>query len=109
MTSLVKQIDAEIAKKPNLKSFVVILTDDADKTADTLKTMAQECSVKHIPLTLMESPAGPPSYKIAENADVTVMLWKGTNVKANHAFAKGQFTEKDAQAIIHDLPKILGN
>lgn len=108
LTSLVKKIDAEIAKKPSLKSFVVVLTDDADKTADTLKAMAQECGLKHIPLTLMESPAGPPAYKIAENADVTVMLWKGTNVKVNHAFAQGQFTEKDAQAIMNDLPKILG-
>lgn len=105
---MVKKIDAEIAKKPSLKSFVVVLTDDADKTADTLKALAQECSVKHVPLTLMESPAGPPAYKIAADADVTVMLWKGTNVKVNHAFAKGQLTEKDAETIVHDLLKILG-
>lgn len=109
LTSLVKKIDAEIAKNGALKSFVVVLTDDGDKTAEELKKMAADAKVKSVPLTLVESPAGPPRYKIAEDADVTVMLWSGTKVKANHAFAKGQFTEKDVDKVVADLPKILDN
>ncbi len=107
LTGLVKQIDEQIAKNGNLKSFVVVLTDDADATAGQLKTMAADCRLKHVPLTLVESPAGPPSYKIAKDADITVMMWKGTEVKVNKAFAKGKMTEADASALIAELPKIL--
>jgi hypothetical protein len=110
LTSLVKSIDAEIAKKKNdLKSFVVFLTDDADVTAPKLKAMAKECGVKNIPLTLVENPAGPPTYKIAKDADVTVMLWRGTEVKVNHVYSKGGFAEADVKTIVSELPKILND
>jgi hypothetical protein len=107
LTSLVKSLDAEIAKDSSLKSFVVVLTDDADKTAATLKKLAKECGVKSVPLTLVESPSGPPTYKIARDADVTVMLWRNRDVKVNHAYAKGGMTEADVKSIISELPKIL--
>jgi len=105
---LVKQIDASIAKNPKLKSFVVVLTDDADKTADKLKEMAKDCRLKSVPLTVVESPAGPPAYKIAEDADVTVLMWSGHKVKANHAF-KGELADKDVKAVVDDIPKLLGD
>ena len=107
LASLVKSIDAEIAKHSNLKSFVVVLTDDADKTAESLKTMASDCRLKKVPLTLVESPSGPPSYKIAKDAEVTVMMWRGTEVKVNHTYSKGGMTEADVKTIISELPKIL--
>lgn len=107
LTSLVKQLDAEISKNSDLKSFVVVLTDDADTTAAKLNSMATDCRLKNVPLTLIESPAGPPAYKIAKGADVTVMLWKGTSVKANHVYTKGGLTEADVKTILADLPKIL--
>jgi hypothetical protein len=109
LTSLVKSIDAEIAKNSQLKSFVVVLTDDADSTASKLKELAKECGIKNIPLTVVESPAGPPHYKIAKEADVTVMLWRGTKVKVNHAFAKGGLTEADVKTIVTELPTILND
>ena len=107
LASFVKSLDAEIAKDKSLKSFVVVLTDDADKTSATLKELADQCGVKNIPLTLVESPAGPPSYKIARDADITVMMWRGQEVKVNHAFTKGGMTEADVKTIISELPKIL--
>jgi hypothetical protein len=107
LASLVKSLDAEIAKNESLKSFVVVLTDDADKTSGTLKELAHQCGVKNIPLTLVESPSGPPSYKIAKDADITVMMWRGREVKVNHAYTKGGMTEADAKTIVSELPKIL--
>jgi hypothetical protein len=106
---LVKQVDAEIAKNKKLKSFVVVLTDDGDATAEKLKSMAKEHGIKNIPLTMVESPAGPPHYKIAKDADVTVMMWRGTSVKANHAYPKGGLTDSDVKTIVADLPKILND
>ena len=107
LASLVKSLDAEIAKNDSLKSFVVVLTDDADKTSGTLKELHDQCGVKNIPLTLVESPSGPPSYKIAQGAEITVMMWRGMDVKVNHAYSKGAMTEADVKTIVSELPKIL--
>ncbi len=109
LTSLVKQVDAEIAKDKSLKSFVVVLTGDSAKTSEALKDLARKGDVKNVPLTLVEDPAGPPDYKIARDADVTVMLWKGGKVKFNHAFAKGKLTDADVKSIVADIPKLLAD
>jgi hypothetical protein len=109
LASLVKKIDAAIAKNDDLKSFVVVLTDKADDTAKTLKTMAQDCRLKNVPLTIVDNPAGPPSYKIAQDADVTVMMWKDHQVKVNHVYKTGGLTQKDVDTLIAELPKILND
>jgi hypothetical protein len=109
LASLVKQIDSQVAKSGNLKSFVVILTDDADKTADSLKKLANDEGIKNVPLTLMESFSGPPEYQIAKDADVTVMLWREHKVKANHAFGKGKLTDSGVKTIVSDVSKILSD
>jgi hypothetical protein len=109
LASLVKQVDAAIEKNGKLKSFLVLLTDDADQTAEKLKEMATDCRLKNVPLTLVESPSGPPEYKIAKDADVTVMMWRETEVKINHTYTKGGLTEADVKTIISELPKILGD
>lgn len=108
LTSLVKKIDEKIAEKGSkLKSFVVVLTDDGDKTSKTLTEIAGKNEIKKVPLTIIEGVQGPESYKIAENADITIMMWKGTRVQSNFAFEKGKFTDKDVETVLGDLPKIL--
>jgi len=106
LAKLVKALDAEVAKNPELRTFVVALTDDADATSKTLKAMAAAEKVKSVPLTVIEGPAGPPDYKIAKDADVTVMMWENGEVKANHAFAKGQLDAKAIAAVAKDVSKI---
>lgn len=109
LTSLVKQIDSEIAKDKSLKAFVVVPTDATAKTSESLKALAKANGIKNVPLTLFEGTAGPPDYHIARDADVTVMMWKGGKVQANHAFAKGKMTEADVKTIMADLSKITGD
>ncbi len=109
LTSLVKQVDAAIAKNSSLKSFVVYLTDDPDKDAATLKSLAAECGLKSVPLTITDDVGGPPSYRLSPDAEVTVLMWRGGQVKVNHAFAPGQLTTAEVDVILADLPKILGN
>jgi hypothetical protein len=44
---------------------------------------------------------------VAKEADITVVLYVDRTVKANRAFKKGEMKEKDVDAIIADLSKIL--
>ncbi|HEV3165831.1 MAG TPA: hypothetical protein VGZ22_17515 [Isosphaeraceae bacterium] len=108
LTSLVKQIDEKIGENGQLKSFVVVLTSKGDKTADDLKKLAKDASIKHVPLTMLQDPAGPPDYELAKDADITVLMWKGHKVKVNRAY-KGELTDQEVRTIVADIPKVLGD
>jgi hypothetical protein len=108
LASLVKQIDAKIGENGKLKSFVVIIPKKGEMPAEELRKLAMDAGVKHVPLTIGESPDGPPDYEVAKDADITVLMWTEHKVKVNHAF-KGELTDKDIRAIVADIPKILSN
>ena len=108
LTSLVKKIDEATAKnsKARMGSFVVVCNDD-EKMEDKLKDLAKKEDLKKTVLTVVDRKAGPPGYKLHPDADVTVVLYTKRNTKAQYAFKKGDLKEKDVEAILADLPKIL--
>jgi hypothetical protein len=107
LTSLVKKIDAATAKNDTQKmgSFVVFCSDD-EGLEKKLKGLAEKEKLEKVVLTI-DNPTGPPKYKIAKDADVTVILYNRGEVKANYAFRKGELKDKDIEKILGDLPKIL--
>ena len=105
LTSLVKKVDEANAKNKSMGSFVVFLSDD-ESLSGKLKSMAEKQGLKNTALTI-ENPAGPRGYDIAKDADVTVVLYRSKNVKANHAFKKGAFKAGDVEKVLGELPKIL--
>jgi hypothetical protein len=106
LASLVKQIDKKIGENSKLKSFVVILTKEGDKTKEDLKKLAADAGITHVPLTMHQDPVGPPDYEIAKNADFTVLMWKHHKVMVNHAY-KGMLTEAEISTIVADISEIL--
>jgi hypothetical protein len=108
LTSLVKKIEAATAKNSScsMGSFVVFLSDD-EKLEKKLKALADKENLKHTVLTIDSNPAGPSGYNVAKDADVTVVLYAKKTVKVNHSFKKGELTNKDVDAIVGDIAKIL--
>jgi hypothetical protein len=104
LNELIARIDALCAETPELKCFVVFLTDD--DIEDRLKALAREKNLKHIPLTTLRPSDSPLNYKIAAGAGVTVMIWKDLVVRSNHAF--NRMADTDLEAVLADLPKVLG-
>lgn len=104
---LIKKLEEVTAanSKADMGSFVVFLTDD-DKAEKTLTKFADDAKLKHVILAI-DNPAGPKGYDVAKDADVTVVLYTDHVVKANFAFAKGKITDKDIDAIVKDVSKIL--
>jgi hypothetical protein len=107
LASLVKQIDQQIAGNKSLKSFVVLFGADPDKAREELRKLAKEKVISNVPLTMYGEAGGPPDYELSRNADVTVLMWKRHKVQVNHAF-KGELTDKDIEAVVADIPKLLG-
>jgi hypothetical protein len=106
LASLVKQIDKKIGEDSSLKSFVVIMTKDGEKTGEDLKKLAKDASVKNVPLTMIGEKDGPPDYEVSADADITVVMWNKHTVKANYGF-KGELTDKDIETIMSGIPKVL--
>jgi hypothetical protein len=106
LTSLVKKIDAATVTNSSKKmgSFVVFLNDD-EKLADQLKSLADKEGIKKCVLTI-DNPAGPPGYKVAKEADVTVVLYNQRDVKANFAFRKGELNDAAIEKVVSAVSKI---
>jgi hypothetical protein len=108
LTSLVKKIDDATVEnsKARMGSFVVFCNDD-EKLEGKLKELAEKEKLKKCVLSIVDRPAGPSGYTLAKDADITVVLYVKRNVKANYAFKKGEMKEKDIEAIVKDVSKIV--
>jgi hypothetical protein len=109
VAALVKKLDAATAadKDERLGSCAIFLSDSKDLPA-ALKSFVDKEGVKST-IVATDDPAGPEAYKIAADAEVTVILYTHRTVKANHAFHKGEFTAAAADAVVADLAKILAD
>jgi hypothetical protein len=107
LTKLIAKVDAATGQHRDCQmgSFVVFLSDreDLDKK---LKEVGEKNRLKHTVLSI-DNPGGPQGYKVAADADVTVVLYTQHLVKANHAFKKGELKEQDIDTIVADVSKIL--
>ena len=90
LTALIKKIDAATAahQDAEMGSFVVFLNDDPSLPA-ALKGLADKEGIKQTVLATF-APAGPPSYHVAADAAVTVVLYTHHKVVANYAFREGE-------------------
>ncbi len=107
MTSLVKQLEEKLKAEKSLRAFVVLLTDDLPGTQAALEKLAADNEIRNVPLTLIPDSAGPDVYQIDPKAEVTVMMWRGSQVRFNHAFEAGKLNAAGVEAIMADVPKLL--
>jgi hypothetical protein len=101
LTSLVKKVNAT----KGIESFVVFCNDSEGLEKD-LKKLADKENLKTTILTV-GPPAGPEKYKVAKDADVTVVLYTKQTVVSNFAYKKGEFNSAAVEKIVADIPKIL--
>ncbi|MBX9583993.1 MAG: hypothetical protein K2X87_27145 [Gemmataceae bacterium] len=107
LTSLVKKLDAAAVAHADQKfQPVVVLLSDDEKADQKLKEFADKEGVKKVVFGV-EGPTGPSAYKLAKDADVTVILYQKKTVKRNFAFEKGKLTEKQAGEVAAAVTDIL--
>ena len=109
LASLVKQLDAVVAKNEENKmaGYVVLLSEDPEADEAKVEAFAKKHGIKNLPLTIFDGVEGPPNYDLAKEANVTVLLLRKRVVKANHAFDKGGLTDEAIQQVVADTAKIL--
>jgi hypothetical protein len=106
LTSLISKLDVETVKNADKKmgSFA-IFCNDSEALPGKLKDFAKAQKLKAFVLAV-DNPVGPDAYKIAKDADVTVVLYNKSKVLANYTFKKGELTSAEVAKIVSDVSKI---
>ncbi len=107
LTNLIAKLDAETVKNAdkNMGSFAVFC-NDSEGLPTKLKDLAKAQKLQKFTLAI-DTPTGPEPYKIAKDADITVVLYTKSKVVANYAFKKGQMKSSDVEKIVSDVSKIV--
>jgi hypothetical protein len=107
LTSLITKLDAETVKNADKKmgSFAVFCNDSEGLDAK-LKDLAKAKNLKAFTLAI-DNPTGPAPYKIAKDADITVVLYNKSKVIANYTFKKGDLKAGDVEKIVAEVSKIV--
>lgn len=102
---LIKCDDAVAAKeKEGLKTWLTIL---GEKTVaiDELSKWAKKTGLKSMPVGVFDDHVGPPSYKLAEDADITVLLFAERKVTVNLAFRAGELDEAAIKKVAEEIAR----
>lgn len=103
---LLAKLDAATAAKKDAGFFawMTLLTGNAD--LDALAKWAQKQGLRAIPVGAFEDADGPPAYKLAADADVTVLLFADRKVVANFAFRAGELTDAKVAEVAGAVGKL---
>ena len=114
LTSLVKKIDQKVNEaagkyKEGRSLGTYVIANDAAGLAEQLRGMAKTDGLRRVSLCIG---AAPPRYEVANEADVTVVIYNPGRrneqaVVANFALRKGELDDAKSDAIVAALAKVL--
>jgi hypothetical protein len=104
LASLVKQLDKVVADNGDKKLAAVL--NFIDLSEDEVAKFAEKNEIKNVALVVTDQ-KNADRFNVNEEVDLTVMHYKGKEVKANHAVAKGKLDAKTAKAIVESTSTIL--
>jgi hypothetical protein len=107
VTDLVKQIDAAVANNEDasLKGLFTLIGEDAARLKEDASKFAEKAAVKNVPVVVAkETRTGPLNYKLADDAAVTIIVAKDSQVVNTHVFAADKI---DIAAVMTDVEQLL--
>jgi hypothetical protein len=107
---LVARLDTAVGenKKSELRAWVTFLSNDQPALDPQVVEWGKKHAIRQVPLGVFENEVGPPSYRLARDADVTILLFVKQKVVANFAFRSGELNEERTGEVLKALPRILG-
>jgi hypothetical protein len=107
LAQLLVKCDEAIAKQPK-DAMIGWMTVLGEKSVglDELGKWAKQKGLKAVPVGVFDDPVGPPSYKLAEDADVTVILFVEKKVVANFAFRPGELDDPAVRRVAEEFSRL---
>jgi hypothetical protein len=103
LAKLLKKVEEEVAEHEDDKmmSFVNMIGADAESLKKAAADFVAKHDLKRIAFVVPDDVQhGPPDFKIAPDADVTVICYRDGKVQANHAFPKDGLTDDTIKAVV---------
>lgn len=103
LAKLLKKIEGEIEEHQadKLTGFVNMIGGDAETLTKQAAEFVKANKIERIAFVVPEDAKnGPEDFKIAADADITVVCYKGGKVQTNHAFSKGQLDDESIDAVV---------
>jgi hypothetical protein len=101
---LMKSLDAQAAESKRFRVAVVFLSDDKE-FPNKVKALLTKAKIQGAIVTVHAS-EGPSSWKIAKEAEITVILLRRTVVLGNFAFRPGELGEAATVRIVEEAKKL---
>jgi hypothetical protein len=110
LAKLAQQLDKAMTEhqKAELRSWITFLSDDQLSLDPKLVQWSQKHALRNVPLGVFEDVGGPPSYRLARDADLTVLLFVKQKVVANFAFRAGELNDAKTTEILKTVPRLVG-
>jgi hypothetical protein len=107
LVSLIKKLDeATVANASAKMGSFAVFCSDTEGLDKKLKDLSSQEKLKQFVLAI-DNPAGPPTYNISKDADVTVVLYNKSKVIANYTFKKGELNDQAVAKILAEVPSIV--
>jgi hypothetical protein len=107
LAMLAKKLDALVASQAE-KKFAAVVNfagdPDDDEFCDKIEAFSKKLKLKKVPLAIT---ADAELFDVDDDAEVTVMTYRGRKVRYNYALAKGELNTKKIATIIADAKKML--
>lgn len=106
---LVSKLDKALLqhKDAELRAWVTFLNDDQTSFDPKVVEWSKKYATGNVPLGVFEDPVGPPTYLIARDADVTVLLAVRQKVVANFAFHAGDLNDAASDRIMKAVANVV--
>jgi hypothetical protein len=106
---LVGKIDRALAehKAADLRAWVTFLGKDHDTFDGLLIEWSKKHGLKSLPVGTFQEEDGPPTYRVARDADVTVVLFVNRKVQATFGFRSKELTEEAVDRVLKAVPRLV--
>jgi hypothetical protein len=95
-----------VHKAADLRGWMTLLGDGPGVDKD-LVAWGKKHAIRQMPLGVFDDTVGPPTYKLAKDADVTVILFVKQRVVANFAFRAGELTDDAVKDVARAIPLLV--
>jgi hypothetical protein len=109
LAKLVQQLDRALTdhKKADLRAWVTFLNSDQLTLDPKIVAWSQKHAIRDVPIGVYEDADGPPSYRLARDADVTVLFFVKRKIISNFAFRPDELNDEQIAAVMKALPRIV--
>jgi hypothetical protein len=105
---LAGKLDKALAehKAAELRSWLTFVGKDFETTDRQLQDWSTQHGLKSLTVGTFKDEDGPPSYLVAREADVTVVLFVARKVQATFAFRAGELTDEAVNQVLEAVPRL---